>query len=60
MFSFDDWGNDDYPKTMGVHDTRCKHGTKSCDLCGTSEKRDFVHHTEGGRGSVSKLTKSKR
>lgn len=42
---------------MGVHETRCKHGSTSCTLCGTSQRRDFVHVTKGGRGAVAKVFK---
>lgn len=45
---------------VGVHGTLCKHGSDSCGVCGTSDRRDFVHTTEGGRGSVSRLRDKKR
>lgn len=45
-------------------DTKCKHGTQSCEKCGTSEWRDVKHTTVGGKGVVGNLIakdkKSKR
>ena len=33
----------------------CKHGTGSCEECGTTNRRDVVHTTQGGRGAVGRL-----
>jgi hypothetical protein len=40
--------------------TKCKHGTKDCDICGTSNRRDTKHKTENGRGAVGRLIDKKR
>jgi hypothetical protein len=37
--------------------TSCKHGTGSCETCGTSNDRDVRHRTKNGRGEVARLTK---
>jgi hypothetical protein len=33
----------------------CKHGEGSCETCGTTDRREVVHTTEGGLGAVGKL-----
>jgi len=33
----------------------CKHGKGSCEACGTTNRRDVAHTTEGGRGAVARL-----
>jgi len=35
--------------------TRCKHGRGDCEECGTSDRRDALHRTKGGRGAVARL-----
>lgn len=35
--------------------TVCKHGEGSCEACGTTNRRDVVHTTTGGRGAVGQL-----
>lgn len=35
--------------------TACKHGRLSCEVCGTSDRRDAVHTTQGGAGKVACL-----
>ena len=35
--------------------TRCKHGRGACEECGTSDRRDALHRTKGGRGAVARL-----
>ncbi len=37
-----------------VH-TRCKHGAGECEECGTTDRRDVLHSTRGGVGSVGRL-----
>lgn len=38
--------------------TRCKHGRGlGCERCGTSNRRDTVHRTRGGKGCVARLLK---
>ena len=54
-----DWCGPKPTNKVGVHDTRCKHGSESCEQCGTTERRDFVHHTQGGQGSVARLFKKR-
>lgn len=39
---------------------RCKHGKGSCETCGTTNRRDSVHTTEGGLGAVGKLRERER
>jgi hypothetical protein len=42
-------------------ETRCKHPNRvECEECGTTIRRDVVHKTEGGRGTVGKLLAKKR
>lgn len=33
----------------------CKHGVLDCQACGTTERRDVLHTTQGGRGVVGRL-----
>lgn len=40
--------------------TRCKHGDKPCDLCGTSDGVDMLHTTIAGSGTVGRLLKKSR
>jgi hypothetical protein len=40
--------------------TRCKHGTSDCKKCGTSNRRDVTHSTEGGRGKIARLRKNRK
>jgi len=35
--------------------TACKHGSGSCEICGTTDRRDVLHTTKNGRGSVGRL-----
>lgn len=43
-----------------IDPTECKHGKGSCGECGTTNRRDAVHRTEGGLGAVGKLRKRRR
>lgn len=62
------WGSD--PKTIGTHDigwytvdkrtAGCKHGTGSCEICGTTIRRDHTHKTEGGTGTVGRMIKKRK
>jgi hypothetical protein len=36
-------------------ETVCKHGEGSCGVCGTTNRRDTVHSTKGGRGVVGRI-----
>lgn len=38
--------------------TACKHGRYECDACGTSDRRDAVHTTQGGAGKIARLRRS--
>jgi hypothetical protein len=33
----------------------CKHSPANCETCGTHERRDVVHTTNGGRGVVGRI-----
>lgn len=35
------------------HNTTCKHGAGDCASCGTTDRRDVIHKTRGGRGVVA-------
>jgi hypothetical protein len=35
--------------------TACKHGKGDCDICGTTDRRDVIHKTQGGKGIVGRL-----
>jgi len=35
--------------------TACKHGTKDCEVCGTSSRRDRLHKTVGGKGLIARI-----
>ena len=39
--------------------TVCKHGLGECETCGTTDRRDVPHRTEGGVGKVGALRKKK-
>jgi hypothetical protein len=39
--------------------TSCKHGKGPCETCGTTNKRDTLHKTGGGKGAVGRLFKRK-
>lgn len=43
--------------SMPVELTVCKHGKGSCEECGTTNRRDSVHTTEGGRGAIGRIAK---
>jgi hypothetical protein len=49
---FDGVGFEEVPPT-----TRCKHGAGSCEKCGTTNERERVHTTRGGKGVVGRLTR---
>jgi hypothetical protein len=49
----------DWSCTIEEPKTICKHGVYSCDICGTSDRRDTLHTTKGGSGVVGKLTKKR-
>jgi hypothetical protein len=40
--------------------TTCKHKDGDCELCGTSNKRDVLHDTQGGVGKVGALIKKSK
>ena len=48
-------GQDIYGWGTPVPQTVCKHGEGSCEACGTTNRREVVHTTEGGRGAVGRL-----
>lgn len=33
----------------------CKHGSGDCETCGTTERRETLHRTRGGKGVVGRL-----
>lgn len=35
--------------------TCCKHGGGSCETCGTTNRRDHKHKTNGGKGLVARI-----
>ena len=35
--------------------TRCKHGEQDCAVCGTSSRRDELHQTRNGLGSIAQV-----
>jgi len=35
--------------------TACKHGRDECETCGTTNRRDVLHKTIGGKGVVGRL-----
>jgi hypothetical protein len=35
--------------------TKCKHGLGDCEVCGTSNERDVLHTTIGGKGRIGNL-----
>jgi hypothetical protein len=35
--------------------TCCKHGHYECERCGTTNQRDFKHHTVDGRGVIARI-----
>ncbi len=44
-----DWNYEPPPVTV------CKHKRGDCAECGTTDRRDAVHTTQGGRGVVGRL-----
>ena len=36
-------------------ETCCKHGAGACETCGTTDRRDYLHKTVGGRGLVARI-----
>jgi len=42
--------------TVDPPETACKHGQHGCEVCGTTDRRDRVHVTRGGRGAVGRLS----
>ena len=40
--------------------TSCKHGAGACEDCGTTDRRDVVHTTRGGRGAVGRIKRRGR
>lgn len=40
-----------------LNHTECKHGEGECETCGTTDKRDVIHETIGGRGKIGRLMK---
>lgn len=55
-FAGSQWGWELEPKEPT---TACKHGHDECELCGTTNRRDALHTTVGGRGLFSRLTRGK-
>lgn len=43
------------PMPVVPNTAQCKHGLGDCETCGTTNRRDVLHTTEGGRGAVGKL-----
>lgn len=48
-------GQDIYGWGTPIPQTVCKHGEGSCEECGTTNRRDVRHTTEGGRGAIGRL-----
>jgi hypothetical protein len=46
---------DYWPMTVPPPTTACKHGEYECETCGTSDTRDALHTTRGGKGAVARL-----
>lgn len=44
-----EWSDPDPPAT------RCKHRPGDCERCGTTDRRDALHETIGGRGVVARI-----
>lgn len=42
------------------HTTCCKHKYGDCEECGTSNKRDYIHHTKNGIGEIGRLLKKNK
>jgi hypothetical protein len=42
-------------ESRGTEPTVCKHGLGSCEECGTTNRRDAVHTTKGGKGTVGRI-----
>jgi len=40
--------------------TACKHGEGDCEECGTTNRRDQMHETRGGRGVVGQAVARSR
>ena len=44
-----------WPLEVAPPTTACKHGEYECEPCGTSDTRDALHTTRGGKGAVARL-----
>ena len=50
-------GWNDWHFTVIKPSTCCKHGQGECELCGTTDRRDYKHRTRGGKGVVARIPK---
>lgn len=48
-----------YDRTSIPDNTLCKHGVGECETCGTTNTRDAIHTTVGGRGVVARIKRGK-
>jgi hypothetical protein len=51
-----DWEFDEVEEAR----TKCKHGWFDCGTCGTSQARDALHTTIGGKGEIARLREKER
>ena len=48
-----------FPMEVVPPSTACKHHEHGCEVCGTTDQRDALHTTRGGRGVVGRLKRSR-
>jgi len=49
-----------FPMEVVPPSTACKHHEHGCEVCGTTDERDKLHATRGGRGVVARLGRRSR